>query len=121
MPLSSLVTTQAAGISNHAAGYAVTSAATAAAQSFLVGFKPRVVRFHNVTDRISAEWHEGMASASAIQTAAAGARTLETTNGVAVGEVTVVGLDGVTRTGWGFTMTAVSMVASKTFAWEAVG
>jgi len=77
MPLSSSVTTQAAGVSNRAVGYAATSSATAAATSFLVGFKPRVVRFHNVTDRISDEWSEGMAAASSLHTVAAGTRTLD--------------------------------------------
>jgi hypothetical protein len=43
------------GIANHAVGRCVTDAtAAAAAQSFNVGFVPRVIRFHNLTDRISA-------------------------------------------------------------------
>jgi hypothetical protein len=74
-----------------------------------VGFVPRVVRFRNVTDRISDEWYEGMAAASSIHTVAAGTVTLETTNGI------TVNADGT------FTLTAVTMVASKTFAWEAIG
>lgn len=118
MPLSSSVTTQAAGITNCATGYAATSSATAAATSFVVGFKPRIVRFHNVTDRISDEWIQGMAAASAIHSVAAGTRTLETTNGITVGEVTDSSTGAV---GWGFTVTAVTAVASKVFAWEAVG
>lgn len=118
MPLSSSVTTQAAGITNCATGYATTSAAAATATSFVVGFKPRIVRFHNVTDRISDEWIQGMPAASAIHSVAVGTRTLETTNGITVGEVT----DSSTGTvGWGFTVTAVTAVASKVFAWEAVG
>ncbi len=125
MPLSSSVTTQASGIANCATGYAATSSATATATSFLVGFKPRIVRFHNVTDRISDEWIQGMAAASSIHSVATGVRTLETTNGITVGEVTVDVTDslGTTRsvTGWGFTVTAVTAVASKVFAWEAVG
>jgi len=125
MPLSSSVTTQAAGIANCATGYAATSSATAAATSFVVGFKPRIVRFHNVTDRISDEWIQGMAAASSIHSVAAGTRTLETTNGITVGEVTVSVTDslGTARdvTGWGFTVTATTAVASKVFAWEAVG
>jgi hypothetical protein len=118
MPLSSSVTTQAAGIANCATGYAATSSASATATSFVVGFKPRVVRFHNVTDRISDEWIQGMAAASSIHSVAAGTRTLETTNGITVGEVTDTYTGAV---GWGFTVTAVTAVASKVFAWEAIG
>lgn len=45
-----------------------------------VGFKPRFVRFENATDRISVEAFEGMADDTCIKTAAAGTRSLETTN-----------------------------------------
>jgi len=96
------------GIVNHMTGYVVSDAGAAAATTFTVGFTPRIVRFHNVTDRISDEWLTGMASASSIHTVAAGTRTLETTNGIAVSGVT-------------FTVTATTMVASKTFVWEALG
>jgi len=96
------------GILNHATGYVVSDSGAAAATTFTVGFTPRIVRFHNVTDRISDEWLTGMASASSIHTVAAGTRTLETTNGIAVA-------------GNGFTVTATTMVASKTFVWEAIG
>lgn len=116
MPLSASTTTQSGGVSNRAVGLATTSSATAAATSFVVGFLPRVVRFHNVTDRISDEWYEGMAAASSIHTVAAGTRTLETTNGITVGEVT----DSYTgAVGKGFTVTATTAVASKSFSWEA--
>lgn len=96
------------GIVNHTTGYVVSDGGAAAATTFTVGFTPRVVRFHNVTDRISDEWMTGMASASSIHTVAAGTRTLETTNGIAVSGNT-------------FTVTATTMVASKTFVWEAIG
>lgn len=118
MPLSSSVVTQAGGVANCATGYAATSSATATATSFVVGFLPRVVRFHNVTDRISDEWIQGMAAASSIHTVAAGTRTLETTNGITVGEVTDSATGAV---GKGFTVTAATAIASKVFAWEAVG
>jgi hypothetical protein len=59
-----------------------------------------------------------MAAASAIHSVAAGTRTLETTNGITVGQVTDTATGAV---GWGFTVTAVTAVASKVFAWEAVG
>ena len=109
MALTTNTRAYSAGIVNHATGYVVSDSATAAAATFTVGFIPRIVRFHNVTDRISDEWLTGMAAASSIHTVAAGTRTLETTNGI------TVGTDGT------FTVTAVTMVASKTFVWEAVG
>ncbi|MFA6204449.1 MAG: hypothetical protein WC710_14825 [Gallionella sp.] len=114
-------------VHNHAVGKIVTSSATAAAASVICGFLPRVVRIHNLTDRISDEWYEGMAAASSLHTIATGVRTLETTNGVTVGEVTKTLNDvdiaaGVTaKVGKGFTLTATTLVASKTFYWEAIG
>lgn len=109
MALTTNTRAYSAGVVNHATGHVVTDSATAAAATFTVGFIPRIVRFHNVTDRISDEWLKGMAAASSIHTVAAGTRTLETTNGI------TVGTDGT------FSVTAVTMVASKTFVWEAVG
>ena len=100
----------AMSVVNHAVGKVVTDGGAAAATTFTLGFKPRVVRFHNLTDRISDEWFEGMASASSLHTVAAGTRTLETTNGIAV-----------SADGNSFTVTATTMVASKTFYWEAIG
>ena len=44
------------------------------------GFKPKFVRVENATDRIAVEHFEGMADDTCIKTAAAGTRTLETTN-----------------------------------------
>ena len=108
MALATDVQTNLAGVTNHAVGSCTTSSATAAATTFTLGFAPRIVRFHNLTDRISDEWFEGMDSASSLHTVAAGTRTLETTNGIAVSGNT-------------FTLTATTMVASKTFAWEAIG
>ena len=95
-------------VRNQVVGSVVTDASAAAAATFTVGFNPRIVRFHNLTDRISDEWYEGMASASSLHTVAAGTRTLETVNGIAVSAN-------------GFTVTATTMVASKTYAWEAIG
>lgn len=101
-------TQTANAVRNHAVGRAITDAAAAAATTFTCGFTPRIVRFRNVTDRISDEWYEGMTAASSIHTVAVGTVTLETTNGITV-------------TANGFTVTATTMVASKTFAWEAIG
>lgn len=98
----------AMGVANHAVGSVVTDAAAATAITFTLGFQPRIVRLHNLTDRISDEWYEGMASASSLHTIATGVRTLEAVNGIAVSGNT-------------FTCTAATMLASKTYAWEAIG
>lgn len=114
-------------VRNHAVGKIVTSSATAAAASVVCGFLPRVVRIHNLTDRISDEWFEGMAAASSLHSVAAGTRTLETTNGITVGEVTetlsdtAIAAGTTAKVGKGFTVTATTLVASKTFYWEAIG
>lgn len=94
------------GVVNYAVGKVVTDAGAAAATTFTLGFVPRKVKFVNLTDRIVDEWFEGMASASSLHTVAAGTVTLETTNGITVSGNT-------------FTVTATTMVASKSFFWEA--
>ena len=68
--------------SQFASGYVTALTASTAADyvEFDVGFKPRYVCLENVTDRIKVEWYEGMAADTCIKTAAAGTRTLETTN-----------------------------------------
>lgn len=60
MPTNTSTQSTAAGILNHACGSIVTTSAAAAAVIITVGFVPRVIRFHNVTDRISDEWFDGM-------------------------------------------------------------
>lgn len=95
-------------VRNQAVGQIVTDAGAAAAVTITCGFNPRVVRFHNLTDRISDEWFEGMAAASSLHTIAAGTRTLEVTNGITVGSN-------------GFTVNAATLLASKSFYWEAIG
>lgn len=106
MALSTNTQSNTTGVSNFAVGKVVTDGGAAAATTFTLGFTPRKVRFVNLTDRITDEWFEGMASASSLHTVAAGTVTLETTNGIAVSGNT-------------FTVTATTMVASKTFYWEA--
>jgi hypothetical protein len=61
-------------------------AASPDAASIKLGFKPRHIIISNVTDRIAMEWFEGMTSAHAVQTVAAGTRTLETSGGVSVSD-----------------------------------
>lgn len=60
MPTLNNVQSTAAGVINHAVGSIVTSSAAAAAVTVTCGFVPRVIRFHNITDRISDEWFDGM-------------------------------------------------------------
>lgn len=115
MALTTNTQSNAMSVVNHATGLIVTDSASAAAITVSLGFLPRIVRFRNVTDRISDEWYEGMASASSIHTVAAGTVTLEATNGIAV----TGSANGATTCG--FTLTATTMVASKTFVWEAIG
>ena len=89
--------------------------AITAADSVVVacGFKPRYVRWENATDRVMIEWFEGMAANTCIKTAAAGTRTLETTNG------------GITVTNTGFSVlqnaTLAAILASKVCYWKAEG
>lgn len=64
-------------------------AASPAAASYDVGFRPRYVRVDNVTDRIMLEWYDGMTSAHAVKTLAAGTRSLETSGGVTVSGGTI--------------------------------
>jgi hypothetical protein len=43
------------------------------------GFKPRSVKWVNLTDRTTIEWQEGFGSAECLKSVAAGTRTLDTT------------------------------------------
>lgn len=98
--------------------------AITAADSTLVslGFTPRYVCWENVTDRIKVEWYEGMAANTCIKTAAAGTRTLETTNG----GITICDSDGTANTnGKAFSVlqnaTLAAILASKVCTWAAHG
>jgi len=79
----------------------------------LTGFKPRYVRWVNLTDRVEVEWFEGMDANTCLKTAAAGTRTLETANG------------GITVDAHGFRVlqnaTLAAVLASKTCLYEAQG
>jgi hypothetical protein len=98
----------AGSICNIATGKWVADAGDAVAMAFAIGFTPRSVQFVNATDRITDEWYDGMAADSAIETAAAGTRTLETSGGITFA-------DG------GFTVHADLVPASKTGYWVALG
>ena len=108
MALTTNTQTNSGGVSNRALGQIVSDAGAAAIVTITLGFKPRYFKFVNATDRIIDEWFEGMASASSIHTVAAGTVTLDVTNGIAVSNNAV-------------TLTATTMVASKSFYWMAEG
>lgn len=98
--------------------------AITAADSTLVslGFTPKYIAWENVTDRVKIEWYEGMAANTCIKTAAAGTRTLETSNG----GITVCDSDGVANTtGKSFSVlqnaTLAAILASKVCTWAAHG
>lgn len=87
-----------------------------------VGFTPRYIRVENVTDRIAVEWFEGMAADTCVKTAAAGTKTLETTNK----GLTVCDSDGTANTaGRAFKVsqnaTLAVIAASKVLNWVAIG
>ena len=90
------------GVVNSYQNYFTTDASAAAATTFTLPFAPTRIKFVNITDRIQDEWFTGMAAANSLHTVAAGTLTLETTNGITVSGNT-------------FTVTATTMVASKTF------
>lgn len=86
------------------------------------GFTPKYVQFVNVTDRIGVEWYEGMAADTCIKSAAAGTRTLETTNK----GITICDSSGVANTeGRCFMVsqnaTLAVIAASKTLTYRAQG
>lgn len=87
-----------------------------------LGFTPRYVCWENVTDRVKVEWYEGMAQNTCIKTAAAGTRTLETTNG----GITICNSEGVADVnGKAFSVlqnaTLAAILASKVCNWIAKG
>lgn len=81
-----ITATQTAGIERiqSANGAHLDDAASPAVASIDLGFRPRRVEIVNLTDRISFEWVEGMTSAHALKTVAAGTRTAETSGGVTI-------------------------------------
>lgn len=78
-----------------------------------LGRQPRYVRVENITDRIAVEHWKGMTDNTCVKTAAAGTKTLETTNG------------GITLTARGFRITQNAtlavIAASKTLHFTALG
>jgi hypothetical protein len=91
--------------------YDATAIVAADSTAIETGFKPKYVRWINMTDRVEIEWFEGMAANTCLKTIAAGTRTLETANG------------GVTVDDRGFRVlqnaTLAAVLASKTCYYEA--
>lgn len=71
----------------HFASGAFIDTGTVKKSAFKLGFTPRRVVLINATDRIRYEWWTGMAADSAIKTVDAGTCTLETSNGITVGDL----------------------------------
>jgi hypothetical protein len=110
---------------NVASGCITLDATAITAADYLVqtlGFVPKYIKVENVTDRISAEWYLGMAADTCVKTAAAGTKTLETTNK----GLTVCDSDGTANTaGRSFKIsqnaTLAVIAASKVLNWIAIG
>lgn len=81
----------AAELQRIANGSYLDDAVSPATPSLLIGFTPRMVQVVNETDRITFDWYQGMPSGYAVQTVAAGTRTLITTGGVTVGADRTIG------------------------------
>ena len=108
MTMTTNIQSNGRGIVNHAVIRVVEDATAAVIETFTVGFQPRYIAIHNLTDRISHEWFQGMADLSALKTVAAGTRTLDTT-------------EGPTVSNGSFTVPAATMIASKVFNIVAMG
>ena len=91
------------GVLNRTIEAFTTDAVAAADTVFNFGFKPRMVQFINLTDRITEEWFEGMAATNVLHTVAAGTRTIDTNSLIVVNSDNTV------------TIKAAAMVASKSF------
>ncbi|MES3041805.1 MAG: hypothetical protein V4730_11740 [Pseudomonadota bacterium] len=86
------------------------------------GFTPRYVQWCDVTSRIQIEWFEGMAADTCVKTAAAGTRTLETTN---LG-ITICDAAGTANTAGRYfkvsqNATLAAILASEVINWRALG
>ena len=71
-----------------------------------LGFKPQQVKLINITDVVSFEKIEGMATAATLETAADGTRTIDTTSAIVL-------------TDNGFTVAAAVNISAKVFVWAA--
>jgi hypothetical protein len=84
MAITSTQTKVPASVTNIAVGRYITTS-TAGAFTITTGFKPRYVRVQSLAaSAVGFEWFEGMTDAYALKTAAAGDKTIVTTNGITV-------------------------------------
>ena len=93
--------------------YDATAIATADYTRVTLGFKPRYVKWVNLTDRTTIEWREGFGANECMKTVAAGTVTLDTTAAaVVVDNISFAILQNATLG---------AVLASKTCYWEARG
>jgi hypothetical protein len=107
-----------------ASGSQLDDAATPAAVTITLSFRPRYIRVVNETTRVEAEWFEGMAATKTLKTVANGTRTLDTTSLIAPVTVTSVqsNNDNPTETSqyYSFTILAASMAQNDQIRWQAM-
>jgi hypothetical protein len=121
MGLTTNTRSNSGSVVNLAMGNVVTDGGAAAATTFNCGFVPRYIKWVNTTagGLGVAEWFDGMpsaiATAVAVNTVAAGTRTL-----TAAGSGIAVGTPALLSAGQ-FTVPAALIPASSTFAWMAMG
>jgi hypothetical protein len=101
--------TNSQGVTNATILAFTTDAVAAADTVFNFGFKPRMVRFVNLTDRLQSEVWEGIPATNTLDTIATGVTALGTSSSI------VVNADGTV------TVKAALMVASKSFVVIAEG
>jgi hypothetical protein len=103
--------TQDGGVSNLAIGN-FTGDGTAA--NVELGFRPRIVKVINLTDRIVWEWHDGMAATHCLKAVAAGTQTDDVTSAI-------VAKGGAGADFRGFTLSADANVSAKAIHFYAMG
>ena len=109
MGIATQVLNNSQGVTNRSFLAFTTDAVAAADTVFNFGFKPRYIRFYNLTDRLINEFFEGTAAGTTLQSVAAGTTTLDATSLITVGTDNTV------------TVKASLMVASKSFVMMAEG
>jgi hypothetical protein len=103
MGIATSTVTQTGGVSNCCVTTFTTDAVAAADTTFDFGFKPRIVEFVNLTDRLTSVVVEGMTATHTLDTAANGDRTVGTSSSIVINAAGTV------------TVKAALMVASKSF------
>ena len=93
--------------------YDATAITTTDYTRVVTGFKPRYIKWVNLTDRTTIEWREGFGANECMKTIAAGTQTLDTTAAAVV--VDSVGFRILQNA------TLAAILASKTCYWEARG